>query len=270
MDTFDLPCRLVEFFDEDQAVAMWVEDGTEFPLYTCSNIQPYDSQVTQDISSDCTRICVRSSKKLLATLKLERHMLLYLREVKLTFQYSEVDIALFEVQGAVELLPLNTRYHKSLLQRLEKSQIARNEIQPSEHILEDPLHIDHPTVVPPLAEQLTKEQSTNVQPSKEQTIEDQPTEEQRSNEQPVNKQQAKEQSANQRSGRKKPLKDKHIEDLEPQQSCRIRVEIELDKSPRQVTKDPTPQIVVETSTEEAEVKIDSQKGNLYQLCLLLK
>ena len=129
MEPFDLPCRLVEFFDEDPGVAMWVEDGTELSLYTCGDMQPYDSQVTQDISKDCTRICVRSSKKLLATLKLERHMLLYLREVKLTFQYStEVDVALFEVQGSVELLPLNTRYHKSLLVRLEKSQIIPKKV----------------------------------------------------------------------------------------------------------------------------------------------
>ena len=123
MEPFDLPCRLVEFFDEDPGVAMWVEDGTEFPLYTCSDMQPYNSQVTQEISKDFTRICVRSSKKLLATVKLERQMFLYLRGVKLTLQTAnEIEIALFEVKGAVELPSLNAKYYKSLLERLENSQ----------------------------------------------------------------------------------------------------------------------------------------------------
>ena len=136
MDTFDLPCRLVEFFDEGQAVAMWIEDGSKFPLYTCSDIKPYDSLNNQAISKDCTCICVRGSKKLFNLLELERQMLLYLRGVKLAFQISRasasVSVALFDVQGAVEQLPLsNTNYAKPLLERLQKSKIGK-EVKPIE------------------------------------------------------------------------------------------------------------------------------------------
>lgn len=116
----------MEFFDEGQGIALWVEDGTQCPLYTCSDayIQPFDSQATQDICNECTRICIRCSKRLLAGLKLESQMLLYLREVEPTIQNCQPEdtffITQFEVKGAVEVLPQNTRYHKSLLQRLEK------------------------------------------------------------------------------------------------------------------------------------------------------
>lgn len=48
-------------------------------------------------------------------------MLLYLREVAPTVQMAlDIAVAQFEIKGAIELLPLNTRYHKSLMQRLEK------------------------------------------------------------------------------------------------------------------------------------------------------
>lgn len=134
-----MPCRLVNFFDEGEAVALWVEDGTRCPHYTCSdsNIQPFDSQATQDICNECTRICVRSSKRLFAGLKLEPEMFLYLREVQPTAQNVQaednVTVVQFEIRGAVETLPHNTRYHKSLLQKLNKPQVKDSSIQPEPH-----------------------------------------------------------------------------------------------------------------------------------------
>lgn len=134
-----MPCRLVQFFDEGEGVALWIEDGTRCPLYTCSdsNIQPFDSQATQDICSDCLRICVRCSKRLLAGLKLEPEMLLYLRGVHPSTQNIPADdtivVVQFEIEGAVEVLPQNTRYHKSLMQKLNKPQERKNDIQSDPH-----------------------------------------------------------------------------------------------------------------------------------------
>ncbi len=274
---------------------MWVEDGTKCPLYTCSDavIQPFDSQDTQLISNDCSRICVRSSKQLLGDLKLERQMLLYLREVKTTLQNCGLeDAALFEIRGAVESLPLNTRYHKSLLQRLEKSKVERKEVEPKEKFvesglvhppesLEDQVNLDQP-----IEEQLVNRQLSNDQPSKEKSAKEQPIKEQ-----PVNERQSKEQSAKEQrckrqlsdeqssesepikkpctgqSTQKKPLKVTHLEDFKPRQSCHLRIEIELDESPQRVLKDLSPQIVVETSTESGILqnsgnKMEYHKGNL--------
>lgn len=120
---------------------MWVEDGTKCPLYTCSdsNIQPFDSQATQDICKECLRICVRCSKRILANLKLERQMLLYLKEVHPSTQNcvegscqaeDDVFVVQFEIKGAVEVLPQNTRYHKSLMQRLNKSPVQEPATHP--------------------------------------------------------------------------------------------------------------------------------------------
>jgi hypothetical protein len=115
-ENFNLSCRVVEFFEEERGVAIWVEDGTRCPLITVSDedIGPYDSQETQDINSDCFRICVRCSKLLLGNLNLERQMLLYLREVKpVVDPFPDITVVQFEIIGAIELLPLNTRYHIS-------------------------------------------------------------------------------------------------------------------------------------------------------------
>ncbi|KAI9553110.1 hypothetical protein GHT06_021002 [Daphnia sinensis] len=120
---FNLACRVVNFFDEGHGVAIWIEDGTRCPLTTVSDasIEPYDSQQTQVVDQGCHRICVRCSKLLLGTIKLEPQMLLFLREVAPTVQMAlDIAVAQFEIKGAIELLPLNTRYHKSLMQRLEK------------------------------------------------------------------------------------------------------------------------------------------------------
>ena len=118
---FNLSCRLVEFFEEDNGIALWIEDGTRCSLFTCSDqtLQPYDSQVTQDVCNNCLRICVRCSKALVRNLApLERNMLLYLRHVETSVQFSSLlvgNVAQFEVKGGVELLPINTRY--SLIQK---------------------------------------------------------------------------------------------------------------------------------------------------------
>ncbi|KAK4014816.1 hypothetical protein OUZ56_027326 [Daphnia magna] len=122
-ENFNLSCRVVKFFDEDPGVAIWVEDGTRCSLTTVSdaNIEPYDSQQTQLVDQGCSRICIRCSKLLLGSIQLEPQMLLYLREVAPTVQMAlDIAVAQFEIKGAIELLPLNTRYHKSLMQRLEK------------------------------------------------------------------------------------------------------------------------------------------------------
>lgn len=108
---------------------MWVEDGTRCPLYTCSdaNIQPFDSQATQDVCNECAHICVRCPKSLLSDIQIENQMLLYLRQVEPTCQNCELEdmlaVVQFEVKGGVEKLPPFTRYHKTLMQRLQKTQL---------------------------------------------------------------------------------------------------------------------------------------------------
>ena len=131
-ENFNLSCRVVEFFEEEHGVAIWVEDGTRCPLITVSDedIGPYDSQETQDINSDCFRICVRCSKLLLGNLNLERQMLLYLREVKpVVDPFPDITVVQFEIIGAIELLPLNTRYHISLMKRLAKVKVSIKDIE---------------------------------------------------------------------------------------------------------------------------------------------
>ena len=131
-ENFNLSCRVVEFFEEERGVAIWVEDGTRCPLITVSDedIGPYDSQETQDINSDCFRICVRCSKLLLGNLNLERQMLLYMREVKpVVDPFPDITVVQFEIIGAIELLPLNTRYHISLMKRLAKVKVSIKDIE---------------------------------------------------------------------------------------------------------------------------------------------
>lgn len=134
-EPFHLPCRLVQFFDEGLGVAMWVEDGTRCPLYTVANMQAFDSQATQDVCNDCPRVCVRCSKPLLGDVVLEKDMLLYLRQVEPTSESVGIDdgivVVQFEVKGGVEKLPPFTRYHKSLVQRLEKLQPVTSEEWPN-------------------------------------------------------------------------------------------------------------------------------------------
>ena len=144
---------------------MWVEDGTICPLYTFSDAvnQPIDSQTTPEISHHCPRICVRSDKKLLAGLQLKRQMLLYLGGVKRTCQnFQNIDIAVFDIQGVVELLPFKSEHRTSLLQRLEESRVTRRQIQPKRQILENTLV--HPTEVVRLKEQSTNGHDANNQP----------------------------------------------------------------------------------------------------------
>ncbi len=173
-----MPCRLVEFLDEREGYALWVEDGTRCPLTTCSDAainQPFNSQATTDICNDCSRICVYSHKQHLGELKLERQMLLYLRDVNSTIQkpptlnesvLSDVDVTQFEVKCAVELLPPNTIYTIKLIERLQNSQAAENEVQPVEQIFDD--QNDPAIDILPLEQPLSKEQSTKKEPSKEQ------------------------------------------------------------------------------------------------------
>ena len=153
----------MKFFDGGQAVAMWVEDGTTLNLLTFSDIRSYDPEVPPEVSDDSTCICVHISKKLLA-LQLKEQMLLYLRNVKLMFQNvktldeatPKVNVAVFEVKGAVELLRLNTP-HKNLVKRLNKGKIGM--VQPSEYLLENSLIL-------PI--EVAKENPCNTETSKEQ------------------------------------------------------------------------------------------------------
>ena len=95
-----------------------MEDGTRCSLFTCSDqtLQPYDSQLTQDVCNNCLRICVRCSKTLIRNVApLQHNMLLYLRHVETSVQFSSLlvgNVAQFEVKGGVELLPINTRLHR--------------------------------------------------------------------------------------------------------------------------------------------------------------
>lgn len=264
---------------------MWVEDGTQCPLLTCSDthIQPYDSQATQVVADDCFRICVYSPKQLLNNLKLERGMLLYLTQVKPCIEIpptvfgvntstdhqppqdidqtsndsGKVAVTRFSVYGAVELLPRNTRYHKSLMQRLEKSQAK---ILPSEQILKEPIQIEPPLQVACLEnqEEPTTEPPANNQPTTVQPTMEQPAEELLPSEPPIT-----DKSTEQDSTKGKPTEEK---DLVAGQSHHLRLEIEMDDSPQKVkVVDPSPPIVVEASP--AEVAQDSgnefggQKGS---------
>lgn len=162
----------MEFFDEGEGVALWVEDGTLCPLYTCSdsNIQPFDSQATQDICNDCPRICVRCSKQLLTDLKLEHQMLLYLKDVQPSSQNCEdsITVVQFEIKSAVEALPQNTRYHKSLMQRLNFNPTKKSDPQleqlpdlPNEQISRDQIVIGSFIPETPLEKLLSSKQRTN-------------------------------------------------------------------------------------------------------------
>lgn len=173
-----MPCRLVEFLDEREGYALWVEDGTRCPLTTCSDAainQPFNSQATTDICNDCSRICVYSRKQHLGDLKLERQMLLYLRDVNSTIQkpptlnesvVSDVGVTQFEVKCAVELLPPNTINTIKLIERLQKSQATENEVRLMEQIFDE--QNDPAIEILPLEQPLLKEQSTKKEPSKEQ------------------------------------------------------------------------------------------------------
>ena len=123
--TFNLVCRLVEFFVRANAVALWVEDGTLCSLNTISDghIAPYDSQATQDICNNNRRICVHASMEAVGALRLQVGAVLYLRDVDATvFQYPDttIEIFQFEVKGTVEALPHCTRYYNTLMRRLDK------------------------------------------------------------------------------------------------------------------------------------------------------
>jgi hypothetical protein len=168
---FNLSCRVVDFFEEECGVAIWVEDGTRCPLFTVSdtNIGPYDSQQTQDINSDCLRICIRCSKVLLGTLTLERQMLLYLREVVPVIDpFPSITVVQFEIVGAIELLPLNTRYHKSLMQRLAKAKDSVENVElnilPAEKM---DIQIE--------TQQLPERQQVDLQPTREGLLDKEPT-----------------------------------------------------------------------------------------------
>ena len=144
-------------------MAIWVEDGTRCPLFTVSdeNIGPYDSQETQDVNSDCFRICVRCSKLLLGNLNLEHQMLLYLREVVPVIDpFPSITVVQFEIIGAIELLPLNTRYHKSLMQRLAKAKVSIEDVESN---IQPAKNVDVQTKT----KQLPEVQNVDEQPSRE-------------------------------------------------------------------------------------------------------
>ena len=135
-------CRLVEYFDENNGIAMWVEDGTSCPLFTCSDntLRPYDSQQTQHICNNCRRVCVRCCKSLLKDWSFLKPLTpIYLRQVETSVHYSCPsigDVVQFEVRGGVELLPPATRYFKTLMQRLDKWQNQQKPTASSEITLE--------------------------------------------------------------------------------------------------------------------------------------
>ena len=175
-ENFNLSCRVVEFFEEERGVAIWVEDGTRCPHVTVSDaiVGPYDSQKTQDIKSDCFRICVRCSKQLLGNLNLERQMLLYLREIDpVVDPFPDITVVQFEIIGAIELLPLNTRYHISLMRRLAKVKVSikdiEQNIQQTEKIdvktnIQQPSNEDQQVVLQPRREDPSNKEATATNP----------------------------------------------------------------------------------------------------------
>ncbi|XP_057381586.1 uncharacterized protein LOC130704126 [Daphnia carinata] len=170
-ENFNLPCRVVSYFAENHGVAIWVEDGTRCSLTTISdaNIAPYDSQQTQVVDQGCSRICIRCSKHLLGTIKLEPQMFLYLRDVAPTVQMAAgIDITQFEIKGDIEVLPLNTRYHISLTQRLEKVETTTEAVQMGTlEVGEDIMELDDEMEQHPPENRPIGEESVGNQPGKD-------------------------------------------------------------------------------------------------------
>ena len=231
---------------------MWVEDGTICPLYTFSDAvnQPFDSQTTPEISHHCPRICVRSDKKLLAGMQLKRQMLLYLGGVKQTYQnFQKADIAVFDIQGVVQLLPLKSEHRTLLLQRLEKSHAASREIQLKKQMLENTLV--HPTEVARLKEQSTNGHFANNQPvviAKKTPCNELPTKEQHNEKRSIKRQSI--------GGNNSPFKESDKQD-------QSELEIEQYESLQEVTEDISPHISIDKSAEAEEPQTESQKGNFF-------
>ena len=130
-EVFNLPCRLIKSFDEPNDVtSLWVEDGTKCPLLTLVNIDAFDSQNTQLISTESEFICVKAPKRLLPEGGIiedgDEHPLLYLRWVRPKAEGDGDNLICyqFEVTGSVELLSKvssePTRVRTALVERLKK------------------------------------------------------------------------------------------------------------------------------------------------------
>jgi hypothetical protein len=94
-------------------------------------------------------------------------MLLYLREVKpVVDPFPDITVVQFEIIGAIELLPLNTRYHISLMKRLAKAKVSiediEQNIQPTEK-MDVQTEIQQPS---------NQEQQVDLQPCREDPFDD--------------------------------------------------------------------------------------------------